>query len=604
MKDRRPSLIPPRSSLIPLMPDSPPTGHSEASAPTATPGTVHFFASLRIISLCTLFSRVLGLVRDVGMAGLFGNGPVMDAFSVAFRIPNLARRLFGEGALAAAFLPAFLREREHAGASSAWELATAVFAWLALALSGLVLAGELVLWGLSWWGAFSPETVLLLHLTAVMLPYLILICLAAQVSAVLQALDHFTWPALLPVLLNVIWIGCLWGVAPWLESPSVQMSAVAVSILVAGFVQLAAPLPTLRRLGFRFQRSRERRAKSREPDKWPRSGRSGSPLLARFPAEEGATGTKVVAIAAAMLPLAIGLSITQLNTLADSLIAWGFSQPETGSPQMLLSGGAGYPLEAGTASALYFGQRIYQFPLGVFGVALGTVLYPQLSRHAESGRLDRLRDDLSLGLRLVVCIGLPASLGLVLLAEPLTALLFQHGAFDTDDARQTVGMISAYGLAVWAYCGLLIVHRGYYAVGDRYTPLRIGLVAVALNLVLDFTLIWPIGGPGLALATALAAMLQVVASTWYLQRHIGRLIRGELLRTTIRAAVATLVMGAVCGATLAPWEAGGGLLRRSVRVLVPLVASVAAYFVAARLLGLDELWLLFRRHGPESRGND
>ena len=526
---------------------------------------------MRTVSLLTLLSRILGLVRDVGMAALFGGGIVMDAFSVAFRVPNLARRLFGEGALTAAFLPTFIREMEQSGRRAAWQLASAVLGLLTLALCVLVLLGELSLWGLSlvWQG--SAEADLLIGLTAVMLPYLILICLAAQISAILHALGHFTWPAMLPIVLNGVWISAIWWVAPRFESQTAQVYAVAVCILIAGFVQFAAPLPTLHRLGFRYERA------------WQ------------------AARAKVAEIGRIMLPVLVGLSITQLNVLSDSLIAWGFSRPESGPAAMPLPGSPQYPLEVGTASALYFGQRMYQFPLGVFGIALGTVLFPLLSRHAAAGRLDRLRDDLMLGLRLVVCVGLPASLGLVLLATPLTSLLFQYGAFDVEDARQTAAMTSAYGIAVWAYCGLLIVNRGYYAVGDQQTPLRVGLAMVLLNLVLNLTLIWYLGGPGLALGTAVCAMLQVAIVVWFIQQRIGPLDWPRLARTTFRAAVATGVMSLACWVTLHqldPLTPGDRLTDRLLRVFVPLLASVLTYLAAAKLLRMDEIWLLFKRNQP------
>lgn len=528
------------------------------------------FSGLRVVSLFTLLSRVLGLVRDVGMAALFGNGAVLDAFSVAFRVPNLSRRLFGEGALTAAFLPVFVREMEHEGRESAWKLASAVFTALAVALVVLVLLGELALWGASvLWGS-SPEAGLLISLTALMLPYLILICLAAQVSAVLHALGHFTWPALLPVLLNLVWLAGLWWVAPQFDSKTAQIYVVSACVLVGGCLQLAAPLPTL----FRLRRDRSARTTHHSP----------------FTSHH-----RVREIARAMLPILVGLSVTQINTLADSLIAWGFSQPAAGPERMSLPGEPAWPMQTGTASALYFGQRMYQFPLGVFGVALGTVLFPLLSRHAGRGRLDLLRDDLSLGLRLVIAVGLPASVGLVLLAEPLTALLFQHGEFDAEDARQTAAMIAAYGVGVWAYSGLLIIHRGYYAIGDRQTPLRIGLVAVALNLVLNFTLIWPLGGEGLALATSVSAIVQVAAATWFIQARIGRVGWGGLTGSFARAAAATGIMAAVCLLALAALEPSGSLSGRAIRVIVPVTCAILTYFAAAKVLKLDEVWLLFRR---------
>jgi putative peptidoglycan lipid II flippase len=272
-----------------------------------------------------------------------------------------------------------------------------------------------------------------------MLPYLVFICLVAQVSAIMHGHKHFLWPALEAVLLNIIWLGTLWFASRFFDDKTTQIYWIAAGVVVAGVVQLIAPLPTLGRLGFQFDKN------------W----RTAEP--------------RVREIAIAMVPVVIGLSIEQLNTFFDSLIAWGFSQPATG-PAVIpwLPGSVEYPLEGGTASALYFSQRIYQFPLGVFGVALSTVIFPLLSQHAGTGRLDRLRDDFMFGLRLVFYIGIPASIGLMVLAEPLTVLLFRRGEFTAENVHQTANMTWAYATGVWAYCGVLILQRGYYvASGSR-----------------------------------------------------------------------------------------------------------------------------------------
>lgn len=551
------------------MPDGP------ASEPIVTDRSrspTSLFSGLRVVSLLTLLSRILGLIRDIGMATLFGNGPVMDAFSVAFRIPNLARRLFGEGALAAAFLPVFIREKERGGLESAWRVASAVLAVLAIVLCLCVLAGELLLWGL--WALLDvgPEAQLLIGLTAVMLPYLVLVCLVAQVSAVLHGSGRFAAPAFAPAILNLVWIAAIWLLAPRFDTPMGQVYAVATCITLAGMLQLAAMLPVLRQVGFRFD-----------------------PLWRTAKSQVGG-------IVSTMVPVVIGLSITQLNTLADSLIAWGFSRSEAGPAFMPIPGVPAYPLEPGTASALYFGQRMYQFPLGLFGVALGTVLFPVLAQHAERGRLRDLREDLALGVRLVTVIGLPASLGLILLAERMTALLFRHGAFDASDARQTSAMIACYGVAVWAYGGLLIIHRGFYAVGDRVTPLRVGLVAVALNLSLSLTLIWVIGGTGLALATSIAAMLQVTIATWLIQQRIGGFDQRNLASTAGRAAVASAIMGIACWVSGLLLPLDESLSSRLLAVFGPLTVAVAVYLSVAKLLGLREVEMLFRRGRSEDGG--
>jgi putative peptidoglycan lipid II flippase len=225
-------------------------------------------------------------------------------------------------------------------------------------------------------------------------------------------------------------------------------------------------------------------------------------------------------------------------------------------------------------------------------------MFPLLSLHAGQGKMDRLREDFSLGLRLVFYIGIPASVGLMILATPLTSLLFRHGAFSDDDVRQTAAMIWAYGLGVWAYCGLLILQRGYYAVGDRLTPLRIGLLGIAVDLTMNLTLIWPMGGLGLALSTAISAVLQFALVAWLVQERIGRLDWRNLAVAAGRASTASAAMGAVCLALLWFLPADQSLTSRSAAVLIPFCASLIVYFGMAWRLGMSEIWLLFRRERP------
>jgi putative peptidoglycan lipid II flippase len=403
----------------------------------------------------------------------------------------------------------------------------------------------------------------LLGLTAVLLPYLILVCIVAQLSAVMYGLDHFLWPSLEPVLLNVIWIASLWLWVPFIESPAAKIYAVAAAIVASGFFQLAAPLRTLHRLGFQY-RSDWRLA----------GGRLGE-------------------IGRAMFAVTIGLSVTQLNSLLDGLAAWGFTRPEAAGTIPWLPGNLSYPLEPGTASALYFGARVYQFPLGVFGVALGTVLFPILSQHAAEFRMDKLREDLARGLKLVLFISVPASAGLVVLARPLTILLFQHGSFDDEAVRQTTDMVRMFGCAVWAYCALLIVHRGFYAVGDRRSPLGMSLVGMAINLTLDVTLIWPLGGGGLALATAVSSMVQCGFVLWLFELRVGRLEWRSLLKSCLQIGVATSVMTIVCLVVATVFPPGPAWNERLLSVGAPVAASLAVYFALARAFAMGEISLLF-----------
>src|SRR5439155_6065053 len=237
------------------------------------------------------------------------------------------------------------------------------------------------------------------------------------------------------------------------------------------------------------------------------------------------------------------------------------------------------PLPSGTASALNQGQRLYQFPLGLVGVALGTVIFPLLTRHAERGDFRQLRDDLSLGLRLVFVIGLPASAGLWLLADPLSSVIFQHGNFDAEDARQTAEMIACYGLGVWAFCGLLIVQRGYYAIGDRRTPLKIGLFVMLVNLALNLSLIWVIGARGLALSTSLCGILQFGLCLGLIQDKVGRLPWRSLASTALRALAAAVAMTAIGGWVLTQFGQSGTSRERLIGLVATLLATVVSYAV-------------------------
>ena len=522
------------------------------------------FSGLRVVSLCTLLSRVLGFVREMAIAGLWGLSPVSDAFVGAFRIPNLARALFGEGALSAAFTPLFVREQEQHGRDAAMQLASSVFVWLGLWLTALVAVAELVLAATIWLAPLSAELRLWLVLTALMLPYLPLICLTAQMGAVLNALGRFAWPALLPVLFNVSSLAAIWVLQRFDLTAEVQAHWLAGFVVLTGFLQLAAPWPQLWRLGFR-----------------PR----GNWIAMR---------NRIRELLRLMAPVVIGLSITQVNTFCDTLIALVMSRPQEVQEVLLPDW---RPLEFGTASALNLGQRLYQFPLGILGAALGTVIFPVLTRHAERGDWQRLRDDLSLGLRLVFVIGLPASAGLWLLAEPLAVVLFQRGHVTGANARQIAEMIAAYGLGVWAFCGLLIVQRGYYAIGDRITPLKIGLSVVVVNVVLNFGLIFVIGGRGLALSTSLCGILQFGLCLLFIQSRVGRLPWWSLASSAGRAVLGTVGMTVVASWVL-QWLAAGAVNSsgRLLQLGVTILAAIASYALLAAILRLDEFWMLLRSH--------
>ena len=530
-------------------------------------------AGARITSLGTLTSRVLGMCRDVATAALLGlaGGGVMDAFVIAFRVPNLFRRLFGEGALTASYLPVLSAQLEK-DRKGAWQLASVTFAWLAVVLAALVLLGE-GLFALAWlfWGEV-PGVGLLVGLAAVMLPYLLLICLAAQVTATLHALSHFTVPALTPVVLNVCWLTAA-GLAYWcFDQRAQQAYLLAVAVLVAGVFQLAVQLPVLRRMGFRFDYDW-----SASRDGLRRIGRALAPMLA-------------------------GLAVTQINTFFDSLIAWGLAAelgPDGPQPIGWLGGALSYPMQQGAAAAIYYGERLYHFPVGVLGMAVAAAIFPLLSRHAARGDRAKLGADLTLGLRLVICLGVPAGVGLIILAHPLAKLLFERGQFTPEDTLRAARMIACYGTGVWAYCALPVVIRGFYALGDCGTPAKIAAWVVGLNLALNLGLIWtPLEEAGLAVATSASAGVQVAVLMLIFSRRKGPLGWAELAAAAARTLPCTLLMAAAGCATLyllRLFTPADGLLSELARVLLPLLVSVAVYFASYWLSRGRELAILFGR---------
>jgi len=538
-------------------------------------------------AVCTFSSRILGLLRDVATGALFGlrAAGVMDAFAIAFRIPNLFRRLFGEGALSAAMVPVLSRYLHTRDKPSAWRLASIVLTVSALALVAITLAGEGVIWLLWAAGQGSGRRDLVLGLTATMLPYAILICLVAEVSAVLHTLKHFAFPALAPVVLNVCWLTAVVLVAPAIaDRPEQQVYVLAVAILVAGGIQLAMQALPLSRFGFQYRP----RLELREP---------GFRQIIRT-----------------MAPMALGLAIVQINVLADSLIAWFFSSPGGSADTLYLLGrSVAYPMATGAAGSLYFAERLYQFPLGVFGVALATAIYPLLSEHAARGEHHRIPGDLAQGLRLVLFVGLPTSLGLMLLADPMVILLLQWGNFSPEDAARTARVVAFYGLGVWAYCGNLILVRGFYAIGDTRTPVKVGACMVALNLLLNLSLIWVLAEGGLALSTAVCAAIQLGILSLLVRRRLGALGAGAIGVSALRWLAASIVMGVVILVLLVvlpPAPAGARFWLRALRVGVPIGVGGAVCLIVARLLGATEIRELLepirqKRRGkapPEGRG--
>ena len=509
-------------------------------------------ADTRTVSLLTLGSRVTGLLRDAVLGRVFGLG--LDPFLFAFLVPNLFRRLFGEGALASAFLPAYttlLREDPLA----ARRLATLTVASMVVVLGVVVLGIEAILWALQGVTDGGSPT---LRLTMITLPYLPLVCLVAVLGAILQARGRFGPTAAAPIILNA----CL--VAAALLGASIgdeHLTVIAAAVVVAGLLQVAWSLAALR-----------------GQEAW-----AGSCGDAR-----GALG----AILRRTGPMLLGLGAFQLNTFLDGIIA---SWPTLVGPTIL---SIAYPLEAGALTAVTFAQRLYQFPLGVFGIAVATVIFPLLARRAnEPGAFTNI---LRRGLRLVVFVGLPASAGLMLVRSPLASAIFEGGLFTDTDVGRVGVVLLGYATAIWAYSMVHVLTRAFYARHDVRTPVRTAMAMVVLNLLLNVTLIWtPLREAGLAWSTALCAVVQAAVLLRAVRRHAGndildRAVLGSWARTAVLTIVMVIALILVQGVMPAPTGWSGSLL--ALAVLVPVGGLV---FAAGAALGrMPELrWALGRAFG-------
>jgi len=454
-----------------------------------------------VVSRCTTLSRALGFFREILMAAFFGTSLAQSAFVVAFRMPNLFRRLFGEGALAAAFVPVFTESLEKEGRRQAWTLAGRVMGMLGLALALTVVSGIVVISFILGSATLGERAVLVLVLLRIMLPYMFFICLVALSMAILNSFLHFLVPASTPILLNVVWIVTLTVVCPRFGStPAQRIYGIAWGILVAGVLQLLVQVPLLIRYGFR----------GRIPLGWGRDPRVRRVLLL-------------------MGPAALGMGIFQVNTAIGSLLAFFWIGPWA-------------------PAALNFAERLIYLPLGMFATAVGTVLLPVFSKQAARMEPDRIRNTLNHSLSSLMFVMIPAATGMLVLARPIIEAVFERGEFTDWSTTLTARALCCYapGLVVFSVYKVLV--PAFYAMQDTRTPVRVGIMAVCLNLALNITflLTWPLyfKHAGLAIATVLSSAVNAAVLARLLHHKIGPLGWNRILPGILRMLLASLLMGA------------------------------------------------------------
>lgn len=501
---------------------------------------MNLLRALATVSGMTLLSRILGFVRDFVIARAFGAGLATDAFFVAFRLPNLLRRMFAEGAFSQAFVPILGEYRNRLGPDATHSLVNRVATLLGLVVAvvaalGALLAPLIIHVSAPGFSADADKFELTVQLTRITFPYIFFMALVALAGGVLNTWSRFAIPAFTPVLLNLSFIGMALFAAPWFDPPAL---ALAWAVFIGGLLQLALQLRPLARIG----------------------------MLPRFDLDLSDPGVRRVM--KLMAPALLGVSVSQISLLINTIFA-SF-------------------LESGSVSWLYYADRLMEFPAGLLGVALGTVLLPSLTRlHANENR-EAFSSLLDWGLRLTLMLTLPAALGLAILAVPLVATLFHYGAFSATDVLQTRSALIAYSIGLTGLILVKVLAPGFYARQDIRTPVKFALLTLAVTQLLNLAFIVPLRHAGLALAIGLASCLNAGLLYRGLRRRAVYVPQAGWVWFWVRLGAALLVMGVVLWMGAGPearWMEMHGL-ERGLRLLGVVAAGVLSYFVTLFAVGM------------------
>ncbi len=509
-----------------------------------------FIRSTWLIASLTLVSRVLGLLRECIFATFFSTGEILSAFRIAFMLPNLARRLFGEGALSAAMIPVLTQSLQNHGEEKSRKFVGTMFKVLFTVLLAGMLLAELVIvvWRMS-------HDDLALELSAWLMPYMAMICLVAIGGGVLQVRGHFATPAVAPALLNIAIIAGTWIGAKGMNLAGAELiHVICISVLVGGATQLALTA-------------------------WALASVSFFPIFSRVWKDE-----QLKSVTLLMGPMILGLSAVQINTLMDYLIAYLFVVEEG---------------ERVGPAVLGYAQYLYQLPLGVFGIALATAIFPVLSEKASQNDHAGLADVLDRGLRTSLFIALPASVGLIFVAHPLVAALYQRGEFDASDTRRVANVLIFYCIGMVAYFTHHLFVRTFYALKNSKTPARIAMYMVGINFIMNLSLVFYLQEKGLALATAVCAIVQVLWLRKKLDVRCDSIQRSNTAYAILKMVFATIIMACALSLIIFIPAIHDSLQQHAIIKLGVLVATGAiAYMIASYFLRIEELKsiLHLRRH--------
>ena len=505
--------------------------------------------SAGLIGAATTISRLLGLAREAVLGSVFGAsaGIQMDAFNVAFRIPNLLRDLFAEGAMTSAFVPTFTRTLTARGKDAAWRVGNLVMNALllvtgVLVIFGMVFAPDITYFLAPKFAAYNGKLELTTQLTRIMLPFLTTLAVASAAMGMLNSLRRFFIPSLSPAMFNVASILSALALAPLMPRFGLQpIVGLAIGTLVGGIGQIALQWPTLRAEGFRY-----------------------SPMVSfRDPA--------VREILRLMAPATVGVAAVQINVAVNTFLAtWQ---------------------EQGAVSWLGYAFRLMYLPIGLFGVSIATAALPDISRQAATEDLKAVRETVSRALRMMLMLNVPATVGLIVLAAPIIAMIYERHNFLPIDTSATAAALMFYAPGLLGYSAVKIASPTFYSLGDSRTPVVISISSIGVNLALNLVLVRYLGYRGLALGTALAAIFNAVSLLWLLRARLGGLGGRALAAATAKIGVASAVMGAVAYyahlelVTVLPGDAE---TIRIVRVFAAIGLAVVALAASAKLLRIEE----------------
>jgi putative peptidoglycan lipid II flippase len=491
-------------------------------------------------------SRVLGLVREMVISNLLGASHATDAFNVAFRIPNLVRDLFAEGAMSSAFVPTFTARLTKEGTAPAWRLArnvitTLVIVTAAFVVLGMIFAAPLVTLIAGDFADTQGKLELTIFLTRLMLPFLTLVALAAVAMGMLNSLRHFFIPALSPAMFNVASIVCLIGLWPLMPRLGLDgVTALAIGTLVGGLMQFAIQWPLLRREGFHYR-----------------------PLVDWR--DEGLRRMLVL-----MGPGTVGMAATQVNVLVNTTLATAVD---------------------GAPSWLNYAFRLMYLPIGLFGVSIAAATLPEVSRQGTERDHAAMRATITHALSLMLMLNVPATVGLIVLDEPIIRVIFEHGRFTSRDTLATAAALQFYAIGLIGYSVVRIASPVFYALGQSRTPVIVSVVSVLLNAALNLVLMKWLGYRGLALGTSIAALVNALLLLVLLRRSIHGLDVMRVLGSLARIVVASAAMGAAAAATdrvLLAWLPGDTPLLQILRLAADIAVALLVLAGAAWLLRIPE----------------